>query len=75
MKRRGDDTWSEVCFATASFGDVQAGPISSLAIQECAEKFMASKLSRNIYMDDLIIGVQNGENLDAIIREVDTGLK
>ena len=66
MKRRGDDTWSEVCFATASFGDVQAGPISSLAIQECAEKFMqrpvASKLSRNIYMDDLLIGVQSGEN-------------
>ena len=26
-------------------------------------------------MDDLLIGVQNGENLDAIIQEVDTGLK
>ena len=79
MKRHGDDKWSEVCFSTASFGDIQAGPISSLAIQECAEKFMqrpvASKLSRNIYMDDLLVGVQSGENLDEIIREIDTGLK
>ena len=33
VKRRGDDKWSEVCFGIASFGDIQAGPISSLAIQ------------------------------------------
>ena len=79
MKRRGDYAWLEVCFATASFGDVQAGPISSLAIQDCAEKFtqqsVASKLSLNIYMDDLLLGVQHGDYLDAMIQEVDMGLK
>ena len=26
-------------------------------------------------MDDLLVGVQSGENLDEIIREIDTGLK
>ena len=35
------------------------------------QQSVASKLSRNIYMDDL----QHEENLDAMIQEVDTGLK
>ena len=68
-----------MCFATASFGDVQAGPMASLAIEDCAEQLkqpsVAGMVKRQIYMDDICIAVQHGEDLDAMIQEVDSGLK
>ena len=79
VKRCGDHEWTEVAFQTASFRDIQARPVSSLAIHDCADRFMKQparhKCQSNMYMDDLMLGAQQGENLDSIVQEVDACLK
>ena len=50
-----------------------------IGIEDCADQFMqpsvASLVKHQIYMDDICIAVQHGEDLDAMIQEVDSGLK
>ena len=76
----GSDTpWEEVAFQTVSFGDILGGPISSIAIDDCANQFMTepakSRLRSNIYMDDACVGARGTENLEVMVNEIDRGLK
>ena len=66
----GSDTpWEEIAFQMVSLGDILGGPISSIAIDDCANQFMTepakSRLRSNIYMDDACV----------MVNEIDRGLK
>ena len=76
----GSDTpWEEVAFQMVSFSDILGGPISSIAIDDCANQFMTepakSRLRSNIYMDDACVGTRGNANLNVMVNEIDPGLK
>ena len=76
-----DTAWREAAFQCVSFGDQLGGQNASIAIHDCADRFISepwirTRLQSNIYMDDINLPTfRQDEDLDDMVSQVDLGLR